>query len=167
MKNKHIQIIDYKLIIIILLISIVAFLYLKTVDNSQSPVVNNIKVSQQPNKFLGPTPDVFLDPYIPPIRDERIIIPTNRGFIRPMGFRQIGTLYGDTILPLFGQELYSNTSRWNYYTISNNGLKLPLYRHKKSSMNTSTGIPELYSGDIVAIQELGKQFKVSLYENPF
>lgn len=61
----------------------------------------------------------------------------------------------------------SNTSRWNYYTISNNGLKLPLYRHKKSSMNTTTGIPELYSNDIVAIQELGKQFKVSLYENPF
>ena len=68
--------------------------------------------------------DVLLNPYAPPLRDDRY-----------SNYRQVGILTranGDeTILPLMGRPLLNNRDKWNFYTLNdkNNMIKY-LYNFK-------------------------------------
>lgn len=96
--------------------------------------------------------DVLLNPYTPPLSDERYFIPrripinvsTNVGAVDTT-YRQVGILTPkinkdkDRILPLMGRPLFVSRSKWQYYTMTDkhNSIKLPiLYKIEVAQMNT-------------------------------
>lgn len=138
------------------------------------------------NSLMMPprTNDPLLDPYNPPLRDTsaymfgsgsrmRDMIPINiptQGQMMADEYRQIGILTrangSEMILPLMGQQLFSNRDKWNYYTMSdkNNIVKLPIRYKGKSSMN-EYGCDSLNSGDHVIVEGYNDNFKVTVYDN--
>jgi hypothetical protein len=131
--------------------------------------------------------DVLLNPYSPPLRDERYFMPEMRGLAPPgavpinistnvgavdTNYRQIGILtplHGsskDSILPLMGRPLFTNRDMWNYYTTSNqhNNVKLPISKGGRSCTN-EYGCNRLFSGDTVHLEGVGEPYKVTMYDS--
>ena len=128
--------------------------------------------------------DVLLNPYVPPLRDERYFIPSVN-YIPPgtipinistsaveAPYRQLGILTPlngsskDNILPLMGRILFNRRDLWNYYTTSNqhNNVKLPVSRNGKSCTN-EYGCDKLYNGDTIYVEGYNAPFKVTMYDN--
>jgi hypothetical protein len=129
--------------------------------------------------------DVLLNPYTPPLKDERyflpslnfippgavpINVPTNVGAV-DTNYRQLGILTPkkgsskDNILPLMGRPVLTNRDTWNYYTTSNqhNNVKLPINVKGKSGTN-EYGVDRLYSGDIVYVEGANEAYRVTMYD---
>jgi len=170
---------------------------------SNNIIVNNkpsekivLKETQRENGWFGSSfpswpynnlpNDVLLNPYTPPLRDERYFIPsttyippgsvpinisTNVGAVDTT-YRQLGILTPlngkskDNILPLMGRPLFTNRDKWNYYTTSNqhNNVKLPVSRNGRSCTN-EYGCDRLYNGDTVYIEGANETYKVTIYDN--
>jgi len=130
--------------------------------------------------------DVLLNPYIPPLRDERYLVPslnyippgavpinvsTNVGAV-DTNYRQVGILTPlnssskDSILPLMGRPLFTNRDKWQYYTISNqhNNVKLPVSKGGRSCTN-EYGCDKIYNGDSIYIEGVNDAYKVTIYDN--
>mgnify|MGYP000642464843 CR=1 FL=1 len=118
--------------------------------------------------------DPLLNPYAPPLRDERYFVPinvqTNIGAVpENTSYRQLGILTATnskgSILPLMGRPLFTNRDKWQYYTMSdqNNSVKLPVSRNGKSCTN-EYGCDQLNSGDRVFVEGYNQGFKVTIYE---
>ena len=124
--------------------------------------------------------DTVLNPYSPPLRDERYFIPsgavpinisTNIGAV-DTNYRQVGILTPlnssskDNILPLMGRPLFTNRNKWQYYSSSNqnNNVKLPISRAGRSCTN-EYGCDKLYTGDTVYIEGANETYKVTVYDN--
>jgi len=130
--------------------------------------------------------DVLMNPYVPPLRDERYLVPeivvpppgrvpinisTNPGAV-DTAYRQMGILTplngasADKILPLMGRPLFTNRDKWQYYTMSdqNNSVKLPI-KFKGRNASNEYGVDKIYNGDIVFVEGYQKAFKVTEYEN--
>ena len=122
-----------------------------------------------------PINDVLLNPYSPPLSDERYLvpinIPTNIGSVNT-SYRQMGILTPfnksseDKILQLMGRPLFTNRDKWQYYTISNqhNNVKLPIIFKKKNGLN-DYGVDKIYTGDIVYVEGYKQSFRATIYEN--
>ena len=125
--------------------------------------------------------DVLLNPYAPPLRDDRLInmdirgpIPSIPINIQTQGFdtnyRQVGILTRingpETILSLMGRPLYSNRDKWQFYTMSDkhNSVKLPV-THKQRSCTSDTGCDNIYNGDTVFVEGYNDAFKATVYDN--
>lgn len=139
------------------------------------------------NNFVPPlTSDPLLNPYAPPLRDERYFIPgfngvppgavpinvsTNIGAV-DTSYRQLGILTPlngsskDSIIPLMGRPLFTNRDKWQYYSTSNqhNNVKLPVSRAGRSCTN-EYGCDKLYNGDTVYIEGVNDAYKVTMYDN--
>lgn len=117
-------------------------------------------------------PDLYPEPVqrigvgIPPI--------AVRGPASP--YQQIGILTGEggssgsaapdrTILPLYGRELDSRRSRWNYYTRTdgNNPVQVPVRVRNRVCDDDTNGCDEVYSDDAVHVPALGRSFKATVY----
>ena len=189
----------------IICIIIIGFLIYYSIK-SNNIVVNNkssdkiiIKETQRENTpsgwFGGLIPswpynnlpnDVLLNPYAPPLRDERYFIPsttyippgsipinisTNVGAVDTT-YRQMGIMTPlngsskDNILPLMGRPLFTNRDKWNYYSTSNqhNNVKLPVSRNGRSCTN-EYGCDRLFNGDTVYIEGANEPYKVTIYDN--
>lgn len=128
--------------------------------------------------------DVLLNPYSPPLRDERYFIP-ELNYIPPGSvpiniqtnavettYRQVGILTPlngnekNNILPLMGRILFNRRDLWNYYTISNqhNNVKLPISVKGKSALNEN-GVDKVYNGDTVYVEGVNDAYKVTIYDN--
>jgi hypothetical protein len=128
--------------------------------------------------------DVLLNPYIPPLSDNRYLVP-NLTYIPPgtvpinvstnigavdTSYRQMGLLTplngSGKILPLMGRPLFTNRYKWQYYTMSdqNNSVKLPIVRNGRSCTN-EYGCDELYNGDTVYVEGYNQAFKITIYDN--
>jgi hypothetical protein len=128
--------------------------------------------------------DPLLNPYKPPLRDERYLIPattrvphgavpinvsTNIGAV-DTEYRQVGLLTSlnnkGKIIPLMGRPLFTNRDKWQYYTISNqnNSIKLPLSRNGRSCTN-EYGCDRLFNGDNVYVEGINEPYKVTMYDN--
>jgi len=129
--------------------------------------------------------DVLLNPYAPPLKDERYFVPeisyippntvpinvsTNIGVVDTT-YRQLGILTPlnginkDNILPLMGRPLYTSRQKYQYYTISNqhNNVKLPVSVKGKSGTN-EYGVDQIFNGDTVYIEGYNDAFKVTTYD---
>jgi len=127
--------------------------------------------------------DVLMNPYVPPLSDERYLVPnvtvvppgripinisTNGGAV-DTNYRQMGLLTplngSQKILPLMGRPLFTNRNKWQYYTMSdqNNSVKLPILKNGRNCMN-EYGCDELYNGDNVIVQGYNERFKITIYE---
>jgi hypothetical protein len=130
--------------------------------------------------------DPLLNPYAPPLRDERYFIPgfngvppgtvpinisTNIGAV-DTAYRQLGILTPsngsskDSIVPLMGRPLFTNRDKWQYYSTSNqhNNVKLPVSRAGRSCTN-EYGCDKLYNGDTVYIEGANETYRVTMYDN--
>ena len=130
--------------------------------------------------------DVLLNPYAPPLRDERYFLPqlnisppgtipinisTNVGAV-DTNYRQVGILNPtnkpnkDNILSLMGRPVFTNRDKWQYYTISNqhNNVKLPVIVKGRSGSN-EYGVDRLNNGDTVYIEGINDVYRVTIYDN--
>ena len=191
--------------IVICILILVYIIYTTVVKDKQNIVVNNspsekivIKDTTRengfPNWFSGWLPswpytnlpsDPLLNPYAPPLRDERYFVPgfgniippgavpinmsTNIGAVDTQ-YRQLGIMTATNskgkIIPLMGRPLFTNRDKWQYYTISdqNNSIKLPVSRGGKSCTN-EYGCDKLYNGDTVYIEGLNEPDQITVYDN--
>jgi len=139
----------------------------------------------RPNVAYNNAPrDVLLNPYAPPLRDERYMVADNtpRGGV-PINvatsidavdteYRQVGLLTpmkGETegkMLPLMGRPLFVSRDKWQYYTMSEqrNSIKLPISRNGRSA-TTEYGVDKLFNGDTVYVEGYNQPFKITTYDN--
>jgi hypothetical protein len=186
-------------IIVVILIIIVYLGYVSMSHDSnknnnirpQNIIIENTKQErfpwfQRPNYPYTNLPgDVLLDPYAPPLRDERYLVPevimpppgrvpinisTNIGAV-DTNYRQVGILTplngnNSKILPLMGRPLFVNRDKWQYYTMSdqNNSIKLPINYNGRSCTN-EYGCDKLYNGYTVYVEGYKEAFKITMYEN--
>ncbi len=136
------------------------------------------------NSFYSTNPrNIFMNPFAPPLKNGNFFpsnsgdprgIPINintRGF--DTSYRQVGILTRnvqvqgeEVILGVMGRPLYSNRSKWQYYTMNDksNSIKLPM-SHNGRSCTSEYGCDELMSGDTVYVEGYNDAFKVTIYEN--
>ena len=150
----------------------------------QSPDSAN-EIRFRPNVAYNNAPnDVLLNPYAPPLRDERYMVSDNtprRGVPINVAtsidavdteYRQLGLLTpmkGETegkMLPLMGRPLFVSRDKWQYYTMSEqrNSIKLPISRNGRSA-TTEYGVDKLFDGDTVFVEGYNQPFKVTTYDN--
>lgn len=184
-------------------ISIIIFCMFYFLCKQQPIHVNNDKIVIQESRVKNESPslpynwfgipsypynnlpgDVLLNPYMPPLRDERYFIPemnyprtipinisTNIGAV-DTNYRQVGILTPlnksskDSIMSLMGRPVFNNRDLWQYYTISNqhNNVKLPISVNGKSASN-EYGVNKLYNGDSVYVEGYNGACKVTIYDN--
>jgi hypothetical protein len=176
--------------IIICILLLGYLIYMNTKQNNT--IINNrpsekiiIKDNDRENLFgLIPSwpytnlpSDPLLNPYSPPLRDERyfvrgaipINISTNIGAV-DTNYRQLGILNSTSsqgkVLPLMGRPLFTNRDKFQYYTMSDqhNSVKLPVSRNGRSCTN-EYGCDRLYNGDTVYIEGINEAYKVTMYDN--
>jgi hypothetical protein len=124
--------------------------------------------------------DPLLNPYAPPLRDERYLVgrpgigvpinvSTNIGAV-DTNYRQVGIMKSSNsksgIIPLMGRPLFTNRDKWQYYTMSDqqNSLKLPISKNGKSCTN-EYGCDKLYNGDTVYVEGMNEPYTITVYDN--
>jgi len=136
----------------------------------------------------GPA-DVLLNPYTPPLRDDRyfnqygtsalgvamggdirggvpINVPTRSV---NSAYRQVGILTRvngpETILSLMGRPLFPSQDKWQFYTMSdkNHSVKLPV-TYKRRSCTSDLGCDNIYNGDTVYVEGYNDAFKATIYD---
>jgi len=197
---------NYSMFFIIVCLLILVYLIYTTVIK-QNIVVNNspsekivIKDTTRENDglwnswlpswpYTNLSSDPLINPYAPPLRDERYFVPgfppygravppgavpinisTNIGAVDTQ-YRQLGIMTATNtkgkIIPLMGRPVFTNRDKWQYYTISsegNNNIKLPVSRNGRSCTN-EYGCDKLYNGDTVYIEGINEPYKVTVYDN--
>jgi hypothetical protein len=136
------------------------------------------------NSFSNFPNDIYLNPYTAPLRDDRyfpmpidprgmIPIPINvstqgMGVGVDSSYRQVGILKrmngNETILPLMGRPLFTNRDKWQFYTMNENNIKLPI-THKQKSCTSEYGCDNIYNGDTVYVDGIDAAFKATVYDN--
>ena len=119
-------------------------------------------------------PDLYPEPV------QRLGLPLGLGSIAsrgPLGpIQQVGILTAEggssnsaapdrTILPLFGREMDSRRSRWNYYTRTDgtNPVQVPVRVRNRLCDDDTNGCDEVYNDDSVHVPALGRSFKATVY----
>ena len=155
-------------------------------SSTSTTIIEEVPVSMSPFVRANPSlsftenqGDILLNPYAPPVNDERYLIPSQdvRGVvpinIRTQGvdaaYRQVGILTSqnskEQILALMGRPLLTNRDQWQYYTMSErNNIKLPVSVKGKSCMN-EYGCDKIYDGDTVYVQGYNGIFRATIYDN--
>ena len=179
---------------IYVIIAIVVMLYLfyirqSSINNDkQSPAMNTTSNNNYSQNGIFPRPsysfsnvqnDVLMNPYTPPLKDERVFMSNDvRGGVPinintravDTSYRQIGLLKRmngeETLLPLLGRPLYVGRDKWQYYTMndSNNQLKLPV-SFKSKSCTSEYGCDEISNGDTVYVDGINATFQATIYDN--
>jgi len=98
----------------------------------------------------------------------------SRGPVGPI--QQVGILTGEggsassaapdrTILPLYGRELDSRRSRWNYYTRTDgaNPVQVPVRYQNRVCDDDTNGCNEVYNDESIHVPALGRSFKATIY----
>jgi len=176
------------IIFLIFVLCLAAFVWykLETKNTTNTNKLMNIPIPAIPkfNSFYSTNPrNIFMNPFAPPLKNGNFFpsnssdprgIPINintRGF--DTSYRQIGILTRnvqvqgeEVILGIMGRPLYSNRSKWQYYTMNDksNSIKLPM-SHNGRSCTSEYGCDELMSGDTVYVEGYNDAFKVTIYEN--
>lgn len=124
--------------------------------------------------------DVLMNPYAAPLRDDRVMTGGSRDIrggipinVSTQGspdssYRQVGILTrqngGEMIMPLMGRPLITNRDKWQFYTMNDNNIKLPLVNRGKSCTG-EYGCDNLYNGDSVYVEGIKDAFNVTIYDS--
>ena len=159
------------------------------INEKQNMLLSNQKNTQS-NIIINKDYELIKNPLLPPVRRNYHIdrdpyytvpgVPINiptRGYMGD--FQQIGMLYKEgidnkdssvgnnenNILPLYGKPLYSNSSKWLYYTSSDkfNSIKIPI-NHNNKDCSDEYGCNEIYDGDTINVPAYNGNFKVNIYK---
>ena len=167
------------LVLLLLIIAIIGYLihcHYSRIGGTHTThdVINNIVSTPARGE------DILLNPYTPPYRNDGYgmlrnqMIATNVGSV-DVSYRQIGiltptskTAISDTqtnqILPLMGRPLFTNRDKWQFYTMTKNGIKLPITNNGKSGSN-EYGCDNIYNGDTIYVEGYSEGFRATVYEN--
>ena len=170
------------LVIIIFLLAFIVYLKFiskNATNDSVLYVTNNDNFIRNMPIHTALHDNILQNPFSPPLKKNRyfeggdvrggvpINVPT-RGFREE--FKQVGILTRElgkeTILPIMGRRLYTNNSKWQYYTMTDksNSIRLPM-SHNGKSCTSEYGCNELMNGDVVYVEGYKDAFKVTIYEN--
>ena len=176
--------------IIISLIVIIYFVYSnrssykiemkQSTDTNSNPGGSIFGLFPRPSySFSNVESDVLMNPYAPPLKDERVVqvndvrggVPININTRAvDTNYRQVGILKRmngpEMILPLMGRPLYVGRDKWQYYTMSdsNNQIKLPV-SFKSRSCTNEYGCDEISNGDTVYVDGIDATFQTTIYDN--
>jgi hypothetical protein len=169
--------------IIILLLIGISMLSRNNVTNTNDILNHKFNISSYANLGHPSVPcnngDVLFNAYTPPEKTNEIKVNSCRGgggvpinvstSAVDADYRQVGILKfnengEDKILPLLGRPLFTSRDKWQYYTLSERNIKLPLSHNGKNGTN-EYGCDNIYSGDVVNVDGYGKNFEASIYEN--
>lgn len=157
-------------------------LYNNTNNNNNTNFgLNLVPIPTSTHSYSLNQNDILLNPYSAPLRDDTYLhsnsMSRNMNYGVPINistravdtnYRQVGILTrnsGDEmILPLMGRPLYTNRDKWQFYTMTNNNIKLPIVNKNKSCTN-EYGCDNLYNGDSVYVEGIKDAFKVTTYDN--
>ena len=175
----------FLILFVFFIISILIYFSKQKIEviNSINSISNPITSPNYPYNNI-PT-DVLLNPYSPPLRDERFLIPqinyipsgtipinvsTNIGAV-DTNYRQVGIITSTSsknkeVLSLMGRPVFNNRNLWQYYTISNqhNNVKLPI-KFKGKNATTEYGVDKIYTNDNIFVEGYDENYKVTVYEN--
>ena len=173
-------------ITIIFVLVVVGFVVLFLKHHNKTVVSERVVVKESRNNTpiqlsKNRANDILMDPYQPPLKDERVYPRNNPNHIGipinvptqsvDANYRQVGILTrnnndGENIIPLMGRPLFTNRDKWNYYTMTdkNNMIKLPV-SNKGRSCTSDTGCDCVYDGDTVLVDGYNDAFKVTMYDN--
>jgi len=159
--------------------------------NDEPKILETKSVVNLPNIHINKDRELITNPLLPPVRRNYHIdkdpyytvpgVPINiptRGYMGD--YQQVGMLYKDSvddnnssignnndtnILPLYGKPLYSNSSKWLYYTSSDkfNSIKIPI-SHNNKDCSEEYGCGEIYDNDIINVPAYNANFKVKIYK---
>ena len=172
---------NFTIFLLLIIMCILFYIIFSKKTDSNINITNNLKdISESegsgfwfPSYPYSNQPDVLLNPYAAPLRDERYFVPINVATTAlDTTYRQIGIITPltgsskDNILPLMGRPLFTRRGLWQYYTISNqhNNVKLPVSVKGRSGLNDN-GVDELFTSDHVYVEGYNEAFKVTKYEN--
>jgi hypothetical protein len=183
---------NFTFIYVIIAIVVMMYLfYIRQISpniDKQSPDMNTTSNNNYSQNGIFPRPsysfsnvqnDVLMNPYTPPLKDERVFTSNDvRGGVPinintravDTSYRQIGLLKRmngeETLLPLLGRPLYVGRDKWQYYTMndSNNQLKLPV-SFKSKSCTSEYGCDEISNGDTVYVDGINATFQATIYDN--
>ena len=183
---------NFTFIYVIIAIVVMMYLfYIRQISpniDKQSPDMNTTSNNNYSQNGIFPRPsysfsnvqnDVLMNPYTPPLKDERVFTSNDvRGGVPinintravDTSYRQIGLLKRmngqETLLPLMGRPLYVGRDKWQYYTMndSNNQLKLPV-SFKSKSCTSEYGCDEISNGDTVYVDGINATFQATIYDN--
>ena len=83
-------------------------------------------------------------------------------------YQQVGILsrnrQEDVIMPLYGRHLINGRDKWQYYTATENNVRLPFSVGGRSSTD-EYGCNELFNGDSVYLQGYNDAFQVTIYDD--
>ena len=178
------------IIFLILVFCLAGFVWYKfgtasneTKQNQHFINISNPTIPKFSSIFSTSASNVLMNPFAAPLKNGNYFprdggdprgIPINintRGF--DTNYRQVGILTRnvqvqgeEVILAVMGRPLYSNRSKWQYYTMNDksNAIKLPM-SHNGRSCTSEYGCDELMSGDTVYVEGYNDAFKVTIYEN--
>ena len=172
-------------IISIIIVSILIYVKLKTPEQIAHPTEKIIIAKSESSGYdvrpgfgFSQQNDVLMNPYTPPLRDDRVVMSTGPPSI-PINiptqsvdstYRQVGILTRvngeEMILPLMGKPLFTNRDKWNFYTMSDKNamIKLPVSNKNKSCTN-EYGCDNIYNGDTVYVEGYNDAFKATIYDN--
>ena len=84
------------------------------------------------------------------------------------GYQQIGilsrTTNQDVIMPLFGMNVNTGRDKWNYYTLTEHNVRLPINLSGKSC-TSEYGCDSVGNGDMVYVEGYNDAFKVTIYDD--
>ena len=174
----------FLLVVLVLAVFVLyKFIDIKSPNQKEIVVLNSERNSLMPKVssiFSMAPSNVLMNPYSPPLKnghfqDSRSSdprgVPINvntRGF--DSSYSQVGILTRmngqEMILPVMGRPLFSNRSKWQYYTMSDksNAIKLPM-SHNGRSCTSEYGCDELSNGDTVYVEGYNDAFKITIYES--
>ncbi len=179
------------IVVIVLILFVSIFYYTSNLANKSNPSrtemtreivideINRPGLFSRPNYSYSNIPnDILLNPYTPPYRDDRVF-PFNldpRGAI-PINistsavdttYRQVGILKRvngpEMLLPLMGRPLFTNRDKWQFYTLNENNIKLPV-TFKQKSCTSEYGCDNVYTGDSVYVDGIDAVFKATMYDS--
>ena len=83
-------------------------------------------------------------------------------------YNQIGilsrTTNEDVIMPLFGRNIHNGRDKWQYYTLTEHNVRLPISVSGKSCTN-EYGCDAVGNGDYVYVEGYNDAFKVTIYDD--
>jgi hypothetical protein len=145
-----------------------------------APAESKIIVVAAPAPTVPAVSNQMIRPDLYPEPVQRLPLPLGLGAIAsrgPLGpIQQVGILTAEggssnsaapdrTILPLFGREMDSRRSRWNYYTRTDgtNPVQVPVRVRNRLCDDDTNGCDEVYNDDSVHVPALGRSFKATVY----
>jgi len=133
------HIILFNFIVILILIVVISILYKKVMNNKATKRGTNGSI-----KYL---------PINVPTRGEKL------------NYEEVGVISnGDKLFKLMGRQIYSGSSKWQYYALSDqyNSVRLTVINKKGRECDTSQGCEELFDGDLLTVPDVDKNLKFNV-----